>query len=139
MLIVENKVNLLTLPASNASIAVGGMGNSVTDLRYVDWLGPVELLYRGDIDVGGFAILSRLRAVFPRVRSVLMDEATLHAWRERIGTSGNSRAVPPCASLTPTEQAALRICGAENLRIEQERFPHAFVLDCFRGLEFDLL
>lgn len=135
VIIVENKVNLLTLPNLASSIAVGGLGNSVSDLRYVHWLTQTDLSYWGDIDVDGFAILSRLRTFFPRVQSVLMDDRTLHAWRHRIGSPGNGRAAPPCPNLTPVEQAALRICGAEDLRIEQERYPHGFVLEHFRRLE----
>lgn len=135
-IVVENKINLLTLPPAKDSIAIGGLGNSVTDLRYAAWLGDVELWYWGDIDVDGFAILSRLRTVFPRVRSVLMDDDTLRIWRDRLGSAGNGRAALPCPNLTPAEQAALRACGAENLRIEQERFPHAFVLECLLELEF---
>ena len=39
VLIVENKVNLLTLPPLKGTIGLGGMGDGVTDLRYVVWLG----------------------------------------------------------------------------------------------------
>jgi hypothetical protein len=35
------------------------------------------VIYWGDIDTHGFAILSRLRALFPHVRSFLMDRETL--------------------------------------------------------------
>ncbi|HQU46529.1 MAG: hypothetical protein B7Z73_12510 [Planctomycetia bacterium 21-64-5] len=138
VVIVENKVNLLTLPQLEQTVALGGLGNSVTDLRYLCWLGQAELWYWGDIDVDGLAILSRLRGVFPHVRSFLMGEPTVQEWRSRIGSAGNGRAAPPCPTLTPAEQAALVVCAAENLRIEQERFPHAFVLDCLRGLGFEL-
>jgi hypothetical protein len=35
----------------------------------------------GDIDTHGFVILDRLRAMFPKVRSMLMDRETLLAHR----------------------------------------------------------
>lgn len=139
VVIVENKVNLLTLPQLKETIALGGLGNSVTGLRYLTWLDQRELWYWGDIDVDGFAILSRLRGVFPHVRSFLMGDETVRAWRDRIGSAGNHRTAPPCPNLTPAEQAALLVCAADNLRIEQERFPHALVLDRFRDPKFDLV
>src|SRR5260370_198120 len=49
VLIVENKVNLLTLPFIGGALAVGGLGNGVTDLRYVTWLSDVLALYWGDV------------------------------------------------------------------------------------------
>lgn len=136
-LIVENKVNLLTLPAIKGAIAVGGLGNGVTDLRYVPWLGDTEIWYWGDIDAEGFAILSRLRGAFPHVRSLLMDDKTVAEWRSHIGSAGNACPAELCANLLPPERAAFMTCAAENLRIEQERLPQPYVFDCLRaaGLE----
>jgi hypothetical protein len=34
-IIVENKINLLTLRGLNGTLALGGLGNKVTDLRYL--------------------------------------------------------------------------------------------------------
>jgi hypothetical protein len=127
VVIVENKVNLLTLPRLKGAIGLGGLGDGVTDLRYVDWLANSELWYWGDLDVEGLLILSRLRVLFPHVQSLLMDDLTLHAWRERLAILGTGRAYDQPSNLTPFEQAAYSLCVAGNLRIEQERFPQAFV------------
>lgn len=127
VLIVENKINLLTLPPITGAIALGGLGNSVGDLRYVLWLSQLPLWYWGDIDVDGFEILSRLRMVFPSVRSLLMDERTLVALRSTIGGVGNGRLVRQKMNLLPEELAAFEVCSATNLRIEQERIPQDFV------------
>jgi hypothetical protein len=40
-----------------------------------------EIRYWGDIDTHGFAMLDRLRAIFPAARSLLMDRETLLAHR----------------------------------------------------------
>ena len=40
-LIVENKVNLLTLPRMEETFAVWGLGNGVTDLRNIQWLSDI--------------------------------------------------------------------------------------------------
>lgn len=133
VLLVENKVNLLTLPPLQGTLAIGGLGNSVTDLRYVSWLGQTDLWYWGDIDVEGLSILARLRIAFPSTRSLLMDAEPLLAWRTRIGTVGTGRAGPAPSNLTAGERSAFVTCAAENLRIEQERFPQAFVMECLKS------
>ena len=127
VLIVENKVNLLTLPRITGAIAMGGLGNSVTDLRYVSWLSRVPVWYWGDLDVDGFEILSRLRTVLPHAKSLLMNEDILLEWRSKIGTTGNGRTGAVLSNLTPAEAAAFQACSLENLRIEQERIPQDFV------------
>lgn len=128
ILIVENKTNLFSLPSLPGTLGLGGMGNSVTDLRYLLWLADKEIWYWGDVDVEGFEILSRLRAMFPRTRSVMMDEETVKEWRARLGKSGIGRQPPVPASLAPTETIAFEICARENLRIEQEQLPQEYVL-----------
>lgn len=127
ILIVENKVNLLTLPPLPRTLALGGVGNSVTDLRYANWLPSVEIWYWGDIDVDGFTILSRLRTMFTNVRSLFMDLQTVAEWRKSIATAGNGRGGQTPVNLTSNEAAAFQQCAKENLRIEQERFPHIYV------------
>ena len=126
--IVENKVNLLTLPPICSSIAMGGLGNAVTDLRYLKWMADKEVWYWGDIDVEGFEILSRLRAVVPQTRSVIMDEETINVWRDTIGSVGAGRQPSTPPGLTPEEALAFEICAAGNLRIEQERIPQDYCL-----------
>jgi hypothetical protein len=127
VLIVENKVNLLTLPMLPETIGLGGLGNAVTDLRYLSWLNDKEVWYWGDIDVDGFEILSRLRAFLPRTRTLMMDSQTVETWREFIGTTGNHRQGLPPAGLTSEESMVHQFCATENLRIEQERIPQTYV------------
>jgi hypothetical protein len=59
------------------SIAIFGEGFGVTVLDQIPWLNGCELVYWGDIDTHGFAILNRLRLRVPTVRSILMDRQTL--------------------------------------------------------------
>jgi hypothetical protein len=134
VLIVENKVNLLTLPSIGRTLALGGLGNSITDLRYVPWLGEIDVWYWGDIDVDGFEILSRLRRFLPHTRSLLMDVETIQKCRTQIGSVGNGRAGEPPPQLTQAELRACRLCFQENLRIEQERIPQALVIEEMKGV-----
>jgi hypothetical protein len=48
-IIVENKVNLLTLPSLPRGIGLGGLGNSVVLLRYLPWLNDVPIVYWGTL------------------------------------------------------------------------------------------
>lgn len=133
VLVVENKVNLLTLPGRAGAIALGGLGNGVSDLRYLPWLAQPALWYWGDIDVEGFAILARLRNLFPQTRSLMMDDETLAGWRG-LAVPGTGRRSDMPQGLTAPEQAAFASCLAENLRIEQERLPQAFVQSVLASL-----
>lgn len=127
VLIVENKVNLLTLPRIAGAIAMGGLGDGVLGLRHIPWLSQVPVWYWGDLDVNGFEILSRLRLIFPQTKSLLMSEDVLLEWRERIGAPGNGRTGTELLNLTPEESRAYGVCSADNLRIEQERIPQLIV------------
>jgi hypothetical protein len=89
----------------------------------------VPVYYWGDIDTHGFAILSRLRAYLPQVRSLLMDEPTLLAFRPLWGRDEKQHAAPELAQLTVEEQslyAALREGAYKQVRLEQERVAWDF-------------
>jgi hypothetical protein len=127
VLIVENKVNVLTLPGVERGISLGALGFGVTILRDIPWLTASRVAYWGDIDVEGFAILSSLRLFLSAAKSLLMDDATLLRWRSLCaGVSSvarNNKTPSPPSRLTEPELAAFHICREENLRLEQERLP----------------
>lgn len=88
--VVENKVNLWTLPLLQRGLGLGGLGYGVTQLRDCPWLAPLPITYWGDLDVEGFEILSALRSIFPQTRSVLMDGPSLHNW-QHLAVRGKGR------------------------------------------------
>lgn len=121
-IIVENKVNLLTLRPRRRTIGLGALGRAVSELQGVRWFANTPITYWGDLDVEGFLILSALRAAFPHTRSLLMDGAAIHRYRSIAGAgTGNRFSLP--AHLTADEALAFDICLQDNLRIEQERIP----------------
>ena len=134
VIIVENKVNLLTFPAVPSAIAMGGLGNGIVDLAYVTWLSNHSLWYWGDLDVEGFEILSRLRIRFPQTRSFLMDDTTLLRWKDSLAISGTARPRAVPALLTEPETTAFNFCDAHNMRIEQERIPQSAVVEAVSEL-----
>lgn len=125
--IVENKVNLFTMPPLPRTIALGALGDNVTLFRHISWLSNVPITYWGDMDVEGFQILSSLRGLFPEARSFLMDRESLVRYRDSSGKGkGQKPGVP--LFLRASEAAAFAICRDDNLRIEQERIPQADVI-----------
>src|SRR5690606_40988362 len=75
--IVENLQTGLAFPELPDAVVLMRMGYAVEALSEIPWLKGAECVYWGDIDTHGFAILSRVRARLPDVRSMLMDEDTL--------------------------------------------------------------
>jgi hypothetical protein len=131
IIIVENKVNLLTLPQLPRHIGLGGLGRAISLLRYAQFMARTPVTYWGDLDVEGFEILSSLRSFCPHAKSLWMDHSAIDHWRDlRVAGSGREPAIP--AHLTDAERAAFDVCDRENLRIEQERLPQAEVIAAMR-------
>lgn len=125
--IVENKLNLLTLPHVTRSLALGGLGHGVTQLADVRWLQETPIDYWGDLDVEGFEILDRLRQRFPHIRSLLMDRTTLEQF-EHLAIPGNPVKREPPKYLTPEETAVWQLLSDRQLRLEQERIPQTEII-----------
>lgn len=131
-IITENLRNFLALPPLSNAVAVLGSGDAAALLTGATWVVQSRILYWGDLDARGFAILARLRAAYPAVESVMMDSTTLAAhrrWAVKVEPS-----LVDAAGLTPDERAAFDQLAAENLRLEQERVPYVAVLEAFARL-----
>jgi hypothetical protein len=128
--VVENQATYLAFPALPDSIVIFGEGSGATVLEAVPWLESKELVYWGDIDTHGFAILHRLRERVPSVRSLLMDRATLVAHREQFVVEPNPTAAS-LGRLTPEEQELYRDLVEDrygpSVRLEQERIRFSLV------------
>lgn len=79
----QNEISYLSVDVPSDGCVIWGRGFDVDSAGRLPWLADAEVLYWGDIDTRGFAILDRLRAWFPQARSVLMDRETLLAHRDR--------------------------------------------------------
>ncbi len=132
VVIVENRLNLLTLPPMIRGIAIRGEGKAVTRLARLAWLADNYALYWGDIDVEGFQILSTLRSIFPCVRSILMTDGVLRDHSQLVA-EGNGAVCSEPPNLTDEERAAFRECLSHNMRLEQERLPQDYVDAAFRS------
>ena len=134
VIILENKTsfsnlaNFLTLPQWPASVGIFGSGFRVGLLKEIDWIASCELLYWGDIDVQGLQILAQVRRYFPHTQAMLMDRPTLDAFPAEWG-AGTPDSSPPPDSLHPAEQALYLHMQQQNLRLEQEKISHAYVVE----------
>ncbi len=132
--IVENRTTLRTLPPFPGGVAIEGRGAAVAELRDLQWLASIAVYYWGDLDVEGLGILARLRGLFPGVKSVLMDQATLDRYRSH-WVPGTDKKVEVPAQLNDAERAAFVQCRDGNVRLEQERIAQSDVEAAWRALQ----
>ncbi len=132
--ITENEINGLAFPDVEASIVIFGLGYGLERLA-VPWLWDKRVFYWGDLDTHGFAILDKLRGVFPEARSFLMDRQTLLSHRALWGVEPKQHD-QPLVRLSPDELALyddLRFDRlGERVRLEQERIGFGHVTEAVR-------
>lgn len=128
--IVENEITYLALPSVPDAIAIFGGGYAVSVLKLLPWLRDRKLVYWGDLDTHGFAILNQVRSHHPHAKSLLMDRATLleheSQWvREPTPTNAHLN------HLTPDEEELYRDLVEDmyqpSLRLEQERIGYGAI------------
>jgi hypothetical protein len=128
--VIENEITYLAFPVPAAAMVIFGGGYAVPVLEPLGWLAGLDVVYWGDIDTHGFAILNRLRRHLPHARSMLMDQATLLDHRDHWATEP----APTTAALDLLDQTesalyADLIANAYGLsvRLEQERISFSAV------------
>lgn len=128
--ITENELNGLAFPDFPEAIVVFGLGYGVELLHSASWMSGRQISYWGDIDTHGFAMLDRLRGVFPNARSFLMNRETLMAHR-LLWVREHAPYRAGLCRLESDEQALfddlLHDRLGENVRLEQERVSYAFL------------
>ena len=103
-------------------LVVCGKGFAAESLRDVDWIGHIPIVYWGDIDTHGFAILNMVRTFAPQTRSVMMDASTLHRYLDLcVDEPSPTNAQLPNLTDAETEALALLAEDGRHLRLEQER------------------
>jgi hypothetical protein len=125
VLIVENLETGLALPDMPGVIAFMKLGTSVGVLASLPWVREAPVVYWGDLDSHGFAILDHARRALPQLRSTLMDEHTLLGHRELWVEEATPYGKTELLHLTADEQAVFAKLQANvwgrAVRLEQER------------------
>ncbi len=124
--IVENLQTGLALADLPGSVVIMSLGYGVDVLGRLPWVAKARsIIYWGDLDTHGFAILSRARAYLPGLKSILMDEETLHSHQELWVEEKSPHSAETLPLLTDAEQALYqgikRNAWGERIRLEQER------------------
>jgi len=133
VIIVENLINFLTLPAIPNSIGLFGGGFAVHLLRDVNWLMKCDVIYWGDIDAHGFEILSDLRGLFAHTISLMMDQETFDTYSQ-YAVNGVSIRSERFGYLTDAESQLAQVIVKEGLRLEQEHIPQAYAVTRLKQL-----
>jgi hypothetical protein len=135
---VENEISYLAFPEVADSAVIFGGGYAVSALSPLTWLADREVVYWGDLDTHGFAILNLLRRQFPSTKSMLMDRRTLFA-HESQWVSESSQNLGPLEYLTGIEQRLYadltsHIFGTA-VRLEQERVQFSVLQEALAELQ----
>jgi hypothetical protein len=134
--VIENEITYLAFPVPAAAMAILGGGYAVPVLEPLGWLTGLDVVYWGDIDTHGFAILNRLRHHLPHARSILMDRATLLGHRDHWVIEPS----PTAAALDRLDRAESALYAdlisnayAPSVRLEQERISFTAVEKAVAG------
>lgn len=124
-IIVENLATGLAFADLPDTVVFMARGYAVEPFADIPWIREVPVLYWGDIDTHGLAILDRLRGYLPQVRSIMMDEETLRHFQTLCVEEARPSQAVELARLTEAESilyTALR-SGSHGIRarLEQER------------------
>ena len=134
--ITENEINFLAFPPVRDGIVIFGAGYGFQHLAQARWLYAVELLYWGDIDTHGFAILNQFRSIFPSTGSFLMDRQTLLA--HRVHWVEESQPETGVLQHLTAEENVLydELCHnywGERVRLEQEKIAFSYLLEALEN------
>jgi hypothetical protein len=149
VVVVENRDCRLWFPPAEGALVVEGGGKAAAALLSdISWVRQAQnLVYWGDIDADGFAILDHFRRALAvpaccgsparAVSSILMDAAALRRYAALgVRVDKDGRPIPPSSAHLPnltrdetTAYHAVATAGeAELRRVEQERIPGEDVL-----------
>lgn len=136
LLISENRTPLLSLPKYKDTLGIWGEGGAVSSLAPQRWVNQRQVFYWGDLDCHGLSIYGKFKEKSPGAKKVLMDGSLLETFDELVGNYSGSVPTPP-DSLDSDEQLLFAHLKKDNLRLEQERIPHVFVLESLSNAEFN--
>lgn len=135
VLVVENQQTFAALPAIAGGVAILGGGYAVVErLAPLPWLAGTRIVYWGDLDSHGLAILDAARSTGLEIESVLMDADTLIEHRD-LWVDEPQPADRELTRLTAREVEAYEVLRAHGWpRLEQERVDWQWVLEALEPL-----
>jgi hypothetical protein len=135
VLLTENKMNFLALPALPSTIAIwSGGGFMISHLKNAAWLKDKNIFYWGDLDAHGFLILHQMRSYFSQTKSVMMDRQTFELFKNEGLVTGEIIKAENLNTLTEAEFEMFSFLRTNNQRLEQEKIRQEYVDSFFKGL-----
>ena len=120
IIVTENKMNFLALPALPSTISIwSGGGFMISYLKNIRWLQERSIFYWGDLDTHGFLILHQMRTYFPHTKSVMMNMETFELFRGEGVVTGEKMNLEKLSTLTKEETEMFDFLRTNNLRLEQ--------------------
>lgn len=123
--IVENLRTGLAFTDLPGAVVIMGLGYNVSQLQNIPWIKSARCYYWGDLDTHGFAILNRIRAHLPNIKSILMDKKTLLKSKSLWVQEHKPCCIENLEYLTEAEKAVyINIrdnSWGHQIRLEQER------------------
>ena len=131
--VFENLESVVAMPDVTGAIVVHGSGYAVDRLGRIPWIRDGRIVYWGDLDSNGFAILNRLRSHCSDVQAVLMDEDVLIEHRD-LWVPEPTPATGELSYLLPEERAVVaRLHELGDVRLEQERLTWPMCIERLRS------
>lgn len=128
LFIVENKATFLAFPSHSRAMVVFGGGYGFSALKPAAWMASKRLLYWGDLDSHGFAILSQLRSLFPQAESLMMDRETVERYALLAVEEPEGKIFHGTVTgLLQEEKTLFEELRSRRCRLEQERIPYDYV------------
>lgn len=135
LVVIENIATGMSLDVPDDIPVILGLGRDVTALKGICWINEVPLLYMGDLDAHGLMIVSELRAIAPRAKTIMMDMQTLSSYQQMaVADPTEDRKQAQLPALTNQEEALYQELLCKRLRLEQERIPISVISGKFKEM-----
>jgi hypothetical protein len=134
--ITENEINGLSFPDVPDALVIFGLGYGVDLLKTIHWLRDKEIIYWGDIDTHGFAMLNQVRSFLPQAQSILMNRLILLRYKS-LWSKEEKQFQGHLEHLNIEETSVYELLRNNTLsagvRLEQERIPFSELLLILRS------
>jgi hypothetical protein len=143
VIVVENIQSGVAFPDLEETVVLMGMGYDIAPPQDLPWVKLADVLYWGDIDTHGLAILSHARDYLPGIQSLMMNQETLLLNWELCVEEKPQHGAETLPNLTEEELALYaglkrKKCGF-GLRLEQERISWTDAWTSIKGAHESLI
>ena len=128
--LIEDKDCFLAFPKRAKSVAIWSGAHSLKSLQKLTFLHGKQIFFWGDISLNSFEKLAHLRAVFPQVQSLLMNEKVFHDFNEKATREPVVKPASHLSNLNAEERACYLFLqnGKDGNILGQEEISQEYLL-----------